>query len=224
MSKPIIRTEGLSKIYDGGYRTVALEEVSLEIPTGSLTCITGPSGHGKSTLLHLIGGLDRATSGKVFIDGEDLTAMDSNRVAEVRSQRLGFVFQFFNLLPVLTSIENVQTAMMLAGVSRQEQRDRAMELLSLLGLEEKANAKPNQLSGGQRQRVAIARALANDPDLLLMDEPTGNLDSRSEDEILKHVKKVHERGKTIIIVTHSDSVAAMAEHSVHIKDGRLATP
>ncbi|MEW6488053.1 MAG: ABC transporter ATP-binding protein [Thermodesulfobacteriota bacterium] len=220
MSDPIIRTEGLSKIYDGGYRTVALEDVSLEIPRGSLTCIMGPSGHGKSTLLHLLGGLDRATAGKVYLDGEDLTAMDPNRVAEVRSRRLGFVFQFFNLLPVLTSLENVQTAMMLAGVPRKEQGDRAMELLRLLGLEEKAHAKPNQLSGGQRQRVAIARALANDPDLLLMDEPTGNLDSRSEEELLEHVRKVHERGKTIVIVTHSDTVAALAEHVVHIRDGR----
>ncbi|NOY45531.1 MAG: ABC transporter ATP-binding protein [Deltaproteobacteria bacterium] len=221
MSDPILRAEGLSKVYDGGYRTVALEGVSLEIPRGSLTCIMGPSGHGKSTLLHLLGGLDRPTAGKVYLDGEDLTSLGPNRLAEVRSRRLGFVFQFFNLLPVLTALENVQTAMLLAGVPRREQADRSRALLRLVGLEEKMHARPGQLSGGQRQRVAIARALANDPDILLMDEPTGNLDTRSEEDLLAHIRAVHARGKTIVIVTHSESVAAMAERIVRIRDGRV---
>jgi putative ABC transport system ATP-binding protein len=222
MSDVIIRTEGLSKVYESGYRTVALQDLDLDIQRGSLTCIMGPSGHGKSTLLHLLGGLDRPTAGKVHVDGEDITAMPPNRVAEFRSTRLGFVFQFLNLLPVLSALENIQTAMMLAGVPRKEQGGRAMELLRLLGLEEKADAKPHQLSGGQRQRVAIARALANDPDLLLMDEPTGNLDSRSEEDLLQHVRRIHEQGKTVIIVTHSDTVASVAQRVVHIRDGRLA--
>ncbi len=221
MSDPIFRTEGLSKVYDDGYRTVALEDVSMEIPRGSLTCIMGPSGHGKSTLLHLLGGLDRPTAGKVFLDGEALTSLGPNRLAEVRSRRLGFVFQFFNLLPVLTALENVQTAMLLAGVPRREQADRGRALLRLVGLEERMHARPSQLSGGQRQRVAIARALANDPDLLLMDEPTGNLDTRSEEDLLAHIRAVHARGKTIVIVTHSETVAAMAERIVRIRDGRV---
>ncbi len=221
MSDPILRAEGLTKVYDGGYRTVALEDVTLEIPRGSLTCIMGPSGHGKSTLLHLLGGLDRPTSGRVYLDGEDLTAASPRRLAGIRSRRLGFVFQFFNLLPMLTALENVQTAMLLAGVPRREQEARARELLRLVGLEDKLHAKPNQLSGGQRQRVAIARALANDPDLLLMDEPTGNLDSRSEEDLLEQVRAVHARGKTVVIVTHSDTVAALAERTVTIRDGRV---
>jgi len=221
MNDAIIRTEKLTKIYDGGYRTVALEDVDLDIPRGSVSCIMGPSGHGKSTLLHLMGGLDRPTSGRVYLDNLDLTTIDPERLADVRCRRLGFVFQFFNLLPVLTVLENVEVSMMLAGVSQKEQRERAMEILRLVGLDEKCDAKPNQLSGGQRQRVAIARAMVNDPDILLMDEPTGNLDSRSEQELLKHIQKVNRKGKTIVIVTHSQTVAAVAQRIFHIEDGRL---
>ncbi len=222
MSNAIIRTEKLSKIYDTGYRTVALQEVGLEIPQGSLSCIMGPSGHGKSTLLHLIGGLDRPTSGKVYLDDVELTSVDANRLAEIRSRKIGFVFQFFNLLPVLTALENVQVAMMLAGISKKEQEERAAELLKLVGLADKLQAKPNQLSGGQRQRVAIARALANDPEILLMDEPSGNLDSRSEEELLEHIRKINDQGKTVVIVTHSETVAAMAQQTFCIRDGQLA--
>jgi len=222
MNNVIIRTENLSKVYDTGFRTVALQDVDLQIPTGSLSCIMGPSGHGKSTLLHLIGGLDRPTSGKVFLEDVELTSVSANRLAEIRSRKMGFVFQFFNLLPVLTALENVQVAMMLAGISKKEQEDRATELLNLVGLEDKLQSKPNQLSGGQRQRVAIARALANDPDILLMDEPSGNLDSRSEGELLEHIRKVNEQGKTIVIVTHSETVAAMAQKTFFIRDGALA--
>jgi len=222
MSEPALRTEKLSKIYDAGYRTVALREVDLEIPRGSLSCIMGPSGHGKSTLLHLLGGLDRPTSGKVFLDGIDLTTVAANRLAEMRSRKIGFVFQFFNLLPVLTAQENVQVAMMLAGLSKSAQRERAAELLALVGLEDKRRAKPNQLSGGQRQRVAVARALANDPELLLMDEPSGNLDSRAEQELLEQIAKVHAGGKTVVIVTHSETVAAMGGRTFFIRDGALA--
>lgn len=221
MSEPIIRTENLTKIYDGGYQTIALQDVNLEIPRGSLSCIMGPSGHGKSTLLHLMGGLDRPSSGRVFLEDWDLTAVDANRLAEVRGRRIGFVFQFFNLLPMLSVLENVEIAMMLAGIPARDQRQRAGELLGLVGLEDKLRAMPNQLSGGQRQRVAIARALANDPDILLMDEPSGNLDSQAERGLLNQIEKVHRRGKTVVIVTHSSSVAAIAQRIYHIQDGRL---
>lgn len=221
MSEMIIRTEKLTKIYENGYSTVALQDVDLEIPRGSLSCIMGPSGHGKSTLLHLLGGLDRPTSGKVYLDDLDLTAMDSNRLAELRCRRIGFVFQFFNLLPVLTVLENVEIALMLAGTPPRDQQERARKLLALMGLEDKLRARPNQLSGGQRQRVAVARALANDPDILLMDEPSGNLDSKSEQELLQHIQKVNQQGKTVVIVTHSPTVAAVAQRIYHIRDGKL---
>jgi putative ABC transport system ATP-binding protein len=221
MNDAIIRTEGLAKFYNNGFRTVALEDVSLDIARGSLTCIMGPSGHGKSTLLHLLGGLDRASAGKVYIGSEELTAMRPDRVAEFRSKRLGFVFQFFNLLPVLTVLENVQMPMMLAGTSRNDQKKRALKLLGILGLQDKTNARPNQLSGGQRQRVAIARALANDPEILMMDEPTGNLDSGSEQELLATIRQIHRRQKTIVIITHSETVASIAERIVYIRDGRI---
>jgi putative ABC transport system ATP-binding protein len=221
MSEPIIRTENLTKIYDGGFETIALQDVSLEIPRASLSCIMGPSGHGKSTLLHLLGGLDRPTSGRVFLDDLDLTAVDANRLAEVRGRRIGFVFQFFNLLPMLTVLENVEIAMMLAGVPAKEHQDRARNFLALVGLEDKLRARPHQLSGGQRQRVAIARAMANDPDILLMDEPSGNLDSQSERELLGNIAEVNRQGKTVVIVTHSATVAAIAQRIYHIQDGRL---
>ena len=221
MNKPIIHTEKLTKIYENGYQTVALQDVDLEIPRGSLSCIMGPSGHGKSTLLHLIGGLDRPTSGKVFLDDQDLTAIDTNRLAEVRCRRIGFVFQFFNLLPMLTVLENVEIPLMLAGVPPKEQHERAKELLALVGLEDKLQARPNQLSGGQRQRVAIARSLANDPDILLMDEPSGNLDSKSEQELLQNIVKVNHGGTTVVIITHSPTVAAVSQRIFYIQDGRL---
>jgi putative ABC transport system ATP-binding protein len=221
MSEMIIRTEKLTKIYENGYSTVALQDVDLEIPRGSLSCIMGPSGHGKSTLLHLIGGLDRPTSGKVFLDDQDLTAIDANQLAEVRCRRIGFVFQFFNLLPMLTVLENVEIALMLAGLPTKDQGGRAQELLGLVGLEDKLQARPNQLSGGQRQRVAIARSLANDPDILMMDEPSGNLDSKSEQELLGNIEKVNHRGKTVVIITHSPTVAQVAHRIYYIQDGRL---
>lgn len=157
----------------------------------------------------------------VAVEELDLSSIDANRLAEVRCQRLGFVFQFFNLLPILSVLENVEISMMLAGVRSKEQQERARELLSLMGLEDKLQAKPNQLSGGQRQRVAIARAMANDPDILLMDEPSGNLDSKSEAELLNHIQKVNHQGKTVIIITHSQTVAAIAQRIFHIQDGRI---
>jgi putative ABC transport system ATP-binding protein len=221
MNDVIIRTDKLSKVYDNGYRTAALEDIDLSVESRSFSCIMGPSGHGKSTLLHLLGGLDRPTSGDVFVNGSSVAGMTSEQLAEFRNRTIGFVFQFFNLIPVLSVLENVQVAMMLAGVPEREQKERAVRLLDALGLTDKMEARPNKLSGGQRQRVAVARALANDPDILMMDEPTGNLDSRSEAELLDLIGTLHEKGKTILVVTHSDTVANRAGRIIRIKDGRI---
>ena len=220
----IIRTEHAAKSYKTGeITTTALKEVSLEITQGSFTCIIGPSGHGKSTLMHLIGGLDRPTDGKVYIGDLEISRIPNSDLARLRGKRIGFVFQFFNLMQGLTAIENVEIAMMLAGVPEREQRVRAEKLLALVGLTEKADSKPGQLSGGQQQRVAIARALANDPDILLMDEPTGNLDSVAEAEVLDLLQTLHQQGKTVVIVTHSDEVAKRGERIVRVKDGLIAS-
>ncbi|PKN11525.1 MAG: lipoprotein-releasing system ATP-binding protein LolD [Deltaproteobacteria bacterium HGW-Deltaproteobacteria-4] len=219
----IIRTEHAAKTYTvGEITTSALKDVSLNIPQGSFTCIVGPSGHGKSTLMHLIGGLDRPSSGKIYIGDMEISTIANTDLARLRGQRIGFVFQFFNLLQGLTAIENVEIAMMLTGVAEPEQRNRAEKLLALVGLAEKAGSKPGQLSGGQQQRVAIARALANDPDILLLDEPTGNLDSVAEAEVLDLLQDLHRQGKTVIIVTHSDEVAKRAERIIRVKDGLIA--
>ena len=222
MNKSIIKTHELTKTYGRGENlTRALRGVDMEIPRGSFTCIVGPSGHGKSTLMHLIGGLDRPSSGRVLIDGQDVSRMAEKKLAMMRAVKIGFVFQFFNLLQSLTALENIEIALMLAGVPEARQQKRARELLDLVGLSEKAKAKPGQLSGGQQQRVAIARALANDPPILLMDEPTGNLDSTAEDEVMHVLETLNQKGKTIILVTHSSEIAARAGNVVRVRDGRL---
>ncbi|MFO7983194.1 MAG: ABC transporter ATP-binding protein [Desulfuromonadales bacterium] len=224
MSDAIIRTNELAKQYGrGATLTRALRGVNIEIPRGSFTCIVGPSGHGKSTLMHLMGGLDRPTSGSVFLDGQEMFRLGGRQLADLRSRKIGFVFQFFNLMQSLTAMENVETALMLAGVSEPQQKTRAAELLTLVGLEGKAGAKPGQLSGGQQQRVAIARALANDPPVLLMDEPTGNLDSEAEDEVLNVLETLNKNGKTIILVTHSSEIATRAGNLVKVRDGQIET-
>ncbi|MCL2698000.1 MAG: ABC transporter ATP-binding protein [Oscillospiraceae bacterium] len=229
MNKSIIKTENLEKIYGKSkVKTHALKGVNMEIPQGSFSCIIGTSGHGKSTLMHLIGGLDKPTAGKVFIDDVNISDLSDNKLSCLRAKKIGFVFQFFNLLQNLTALENIQTAMMFGRGSPRRQsgfaheRQRALELLELVGLSDKANAKPNEMSGGQQQRVSIARALANDPDILLMDEPTGNLDSKSEKEVLEHIFKIHKTGKTVVIVTHNKELAAQAEMVFEIKDGTLS--
>jgi putative ABC transport system ATP-binding protein len=171
--------------------------------------------------MHLLGGLDRPTSGSVTMDGVDMGSLASRDLARLRAEKIGFVFQFFNLLQNLTARENIETALMLAGVPNKQQGPRALELLELVGLSHKADALPRQLSGGQQQRVAIARALANDPDALLMDEPTGNLDSAAEAEVLAILHTLHGRGKTIILVTHNPEIAAQAQRIIKVHDGRV---
>ncbi|MCL2746622.1 MAG: ABC transporter ATP-binding protein [Coriobacteriia bacterium] len=224
-NEAIIKTHDLVKTYTKGkIETYALRGVSMEIPRGSFSCIIGPSGHGKSTLMHLIGGLDRASSGDVVIDGIKIADLNDNELSELRASKIGFVFQFFNLLQNLTAVENIETAMMFsknAPGNSKEQRVKALELLRLVGLEDKAHAKPNELSGGQQQRVSIARSLANDPEILLMDEPTGNLDSKSEEEVLDQLLKIHATGKTVVIVTHNTEVSDRAEILYEVRDGKL---
>ncbi len=222
MNDAIIRTENLHKTYTTGKVTThALRGVDLEIARGSFSCIVGPSGHGKSTLMHLIGGLDRPNEGTVFIDGDEISRLSNSRLAALRARKIGFVFQFFNLLQGLTAEENVATAMMFAGTPEKTQRERAQELLALVGLSEKLKAKPSELSGGQQQRVAIARALANDPEILMMDEPTGNLDSASEAEVLDTIFRLHREGKTVVIVTHNPEIARRGERVIKVKDGKI---
>jgi len=222
MNNSIIRTEHLEKVYGKSkVKTHALKGVSMEIPCGSFSCITGPSGHGKSTLLHLIGGLDLPTSGNVFIDDLNISELNDNMLSELRANKIGFVFQFFNLLQNLTVLENVETAMMFGKQPPASQKQNAIGLLDLTGLSDKADALPSELSGGQQQRVSIARALANDPEILLMDEPTGNLDSESEKDVFRYISKIHKMGKTVVIVTHNNEIAAKAEILFEVRDGRL---
>jgi len=221
----IIQTENLEKVYVTGkkVKTHALRGVSIKIPKGSISCIVGPSGHGKSTLLQLIGGLDKPTKGRILIENTDISTLNDNNLSEMRGEKIGFVFQSFNLLENLTTLENIQAAMMFAPKEKStrqiQTKKRELELLEVVGLSDKADSKPNELSGGQVQRVAIARALANDPPILLMDEPTGNLDSKSEKEVLEHIFQVHKAGKTIVIVTHNNELAKYAELLIEIRDG-----
>ncbi|MDT8419495.1 MAG: ABC transporter ATP-binding protein [Desulfuromonadales bacterium] len=222
MNDSVISVKGLVKEYGRGATLVrALRGVDLDISRGSFTCIVGPSGHGKSTLMHLLGGLDHATGGSVVIDGQEIFSLGNRALAKLRAEKIGFVFQFFNLLQSLTAAENVQTALMLAGVPEKQQKGRARELLAIVGLEDKADARPGQLSGGQQQRVAIARALANNPPILLMDEPTGNLDSVAEAEVLNVLKELNRQGKTIIFVTHSNEIASSVGNTVTVRDGQI---
>ena len=224
MNRAIIKTENLEKIYGkSAVKTHALKGVDMEIPAGSLSCIIGTSGHGKSTLLHMIGGLDKPTSGSVLIDGVAISELTDSQLSELRAQKIGFVFQFFNLLQNLTALENIQAAMLFGSVPQAQQRAKALELLELVGLSDKADAKPTELSGGQQQRVSIARALANDPEILLMDEPTGNLDSESEGEVLSQIFNIHKAGKTIVIVTHNRELAEKAEMIFEIQYGKIKT-
>lgn len=218
----MIRLKNARKVYPMGEVNVpALRGIDLTIRPGEFVAIMGPSGSGKSTLMHLLGCLDLPSDGVVQLDGHDVTKLDEDTLAQIRGKKIGFVFQTFNLIPTLTAVENVELPLFFQSVPRAERRARAIELLRKVGLEGRAHHKPAQLSGGERQRVAIARALANDPEIILADEPTGNLDSESGQAILDLLAQLHREGKTIILVTHNPEAAAYAQRIVRIKDGRL---
>ncbi len=218
-----IECKDVVKIYKtGGIETIALRGLDLVIQEGEFRAIVGPSGSGKTTLLNIIGGMDKPDAGTVIVDGEDITKYNENQLHEYRVKRVGFVFQFFNLIPTLTAVENVELPMILLGKPREERRKRAVELLRRVGLGDKINRKPGELSGGEQQRVAIAVALANDPPLILADEPTGELDTATGRQIALLFKELHrEMNKTIIIVTHDLSIAMYAERISRMEDGKI---
>jgi putative ABC transport system ATP-binding protein len=216
----MILLENITKVYRMGKLEVpALMGVSLRVAEHEFVAIMGPSGSGKSTLMNIIGCLDRLTSGTYVLDGIDVSQMTDNALAEVRNKKIGFVFQTFNLLPRMTSLRNVELPLIYDGIGKRERRERAMEALRLVGLENRAGHRPNELSGGQRQRVAIARALINKPAIILADEPTGNLDSRTGEEIMGTFEELNDRGVTVILVTHEPDIAACAKRVVAIRDG-----
>ena len=221
MKTLILETVNLSKTYmQGKIPVTALKGVNLKVEQGDFVAILGPSGSGKSTLLNMIGILDRPTEGQVFIEGTDTSRLNDNELADLRRQ-IGFVFQFFNLIPRLNALGNVELTLAIPGVGKAERRKRAEDLLATVGLKDRVHHRPSELSGGERQRVAIARALANDPKFLLMDEPTGNIDSNTAREIMDLVKKLNEKGVTTIVVTHDQSVARQAKRSVQMLDGLI---
>jgi len=201
----------------------ALDDVSLSIHTGEFWAVMGPSGSGKSTLLNLIGCLDTPTGGSHELSGQDVSNMGDDDLSDVRLRRLGFIFQSFNLLPQLTVLRNIELPLYYQGWSLEESRERARELASRVGLESRLHHRPTELSGGQRQRVAVARALANDPAVILADEPTGNLDTQTGKEIMQMLGDLHEQGKTIVMVTHEPDIAAYADRQLHMRDGRIAS-
>jgi putative ABC transport system ATP-binding protein len=218
----MIELEHLSKHFEGKRNITALDDVSLAIEKGEMVSIIGPSGSGKSTLLHLIGALDRPTAGQVRVDGRPLGGLSDDDLTRVRRDKIGFVFQFFNLLPTLTSLENVGLPLHLRGWPRRKVDGRARELLSLVQLDARVSHLPEELSGGQRQRVAIARALSFYPPVVLADEPTGNLDTRTGDEILALFRDLHDRlGTTFLVVTHDPRVAESCGRTVSLRDGRV---
>jgi putative ABC transport system ATP-binding protein len=212
----------VTKRFEGQQDVVALDDVSVTIRAGELASIVGPSGSGKSTLLNLVGGLDHPTSGKVLVDGESLSAMSDDALTRVRRDKIGFIFQFFNLLPSLTCLDNVGLPLHLRGWTRKRVIERSRELLNLVQLGDRMHHRPDELSGGQRQRVAIARALSGAPPILLADEPTGNLDSTTGKDILSLLHRLHDQlGSTIVVVTHDSTVARSCQRTIELRDGRI---
>jgi putative ABC transport system ATP-binding protein len=219
----VIELEDASRVFRVGDQEVrALDAVSLRIDAGDYVSIMGPSGSGKSTLLHILGLLDRPTSGRYRLAGRDVSSLDDVEQARTRSEKIGFVFQFFHLVPYLTAVENVELPMTLAGVSTGERRERAARALAALGLADRARHRPDELSGGQRQRVAIARATVMSPAVLLADEPTGNLDRRSGLDVMRILEELRARGITLVVVTHDPEIGSRARRTVRMVDGRIA--
>jgi len=220
---PILEARQLAKTYEtGGAKVLGLRGVDLTVERGEFVAIMGPSGCGKSTLLNLLAGLDRPTAGEVWLDGVRIDGMSETALARLRRRKIGFVFQFFNLVPTLTAAENVELPLLLVGRRRRSARRDARELLDALGIAERHGAAPAQLSGGQQQRVALARALANRPDIVLADEPTGNLDSTAAREVLRLFRDARDRGQTLLLVTHDPSVASTADRVITLRDGLVA--
>ncbi|MCB0636669.1 MAG: ABC transporter ATP-binding protein [Lewinella sp.] len=216
----VISVRDLKKIYDMGVTKVnALNGVDLDVEANEFVALMGPSGSGKSTLMNLIGCLDTPTSGEYILDGINVSTMTDSELAEVRNSKIGFVFQTFNLLPRLSSLENVALPLVYAGWSQRQRRERAQEVLAQVGLGDRGHHRPNELSGGQRQRVAIARALDNKPSIILADEPTGNLDTKTSIEIMGIFERIHEAGNTVILVTHEPDIAEHAHRMVRLRDG-----
>ncbi|MEG0779406.1 MAG: ABC transporter ATP-binding protein [Oscillospiraceae bacterium] len=218
----LIEFRDVSKVYQMGDSTVrAADHISMQIQKGEFVAIVGQSGSGKSTCMNIIGCLDVPTDGIYYLDGRDVGQMDKNELAEIRNEKLGFIFQQYNLLPKLTLLENVEVPLMYAGVGRSERRRRAQETLEGVGLGDKLHQKPNQLSGGQQQRVSIARALVGKPAVILADEPTGALDSHTGREVLKLLQELHRAGNTVVLITHDNSIAIQAQRIIRLEDGRV---
>jgi len=222
MNQPVIKVEDLWKIYQlGEVQVEALRGVSFEIEEGEFVAVMGPSGSGKSTLMNILGCLDRPTRGRYFLDGQEVSQLNENQLAQIRNKKIGFIFQSFNLLPRLTALQNVELPLIYAGVPPQKRKEQAIKSLEAVGLGDRTHHYPNQLSGGQQQRVAIARALVNNPSIILADEPTGNLDTRSSEEIMHILQELNREGKTIILVTHERDIASHARRILHFRDGQL---
>ncbi|HYE95373.1 MAG TPA: ABC transporter ATP-binding protein [Rubricoccaceae bacterium] len=222
MAEPVILIEDVWRTYRMGVEEIhALRGCSLTVAPGEYVAIMGPSGSGKSTLMNVIGCLDSPTRGRYVLDGEDVSRLPDNRLAEVRNRQIGFVFQTFNLLPRQDCLQNVELPLIYAGMGRRERRAQALEALAQVGLADRVHHKPNELSGGQRQRVAVARALVNRPSILLADEPTGNLDTATSAEIMRLFERLYRLGNTVLVVTHEDDIAHHARRIVHLRDGAV---
>ncbi len=218
----LIHIEHITKIYNPGENEVhALDDVSLDIQTGEFVAIIGQSGSGKSTLMNMLGCLDTPTSGTYILSGKDVSHLSDNELSDIRNQQIGFIFQGFNLIPNLTALENVELPLIYRGMPAKERHDCSLEALRIVGLEHRVDHKPSEMSGGQQQRVAIARAIAAKPPVILADEPTGNLDSSSTKEIMKILHDLHDTGRTVILITHDDQIAANAKRVVRIMDGKI---
>jgi putative ABC transport system ATP-binding protein len=221
--KSIIQTFNLSKIYKTELvETIALDNVSFEIKKGEFVAIMGPSGSGKSTLMHILGALDKPTSGKYILDGENVENLTDDELADIRNRKIGFVFQSYNLLPRTTALKNVMLPMAYGGIPKENREEIAKKFLKMVGLEDRMNHHSNQLSGGQQQRVAIARSLVMNPAIILADEPTGNIASTQAEEIMAIFQKLNEEGHTIIMITHEPDIAEHAKRIIHLKDGKIA--